>query len=98
MNPCLTCRCGFLVFMLASVARPIRAEAPAREGSIQLMVVERGGTQPTACRVHLRDAAGKPMQPPGLPFWKDHFVCDGRVRIELAPGHYRYEIERGPEY
>jgi hypothetical protein len=50
------------------------------------------------CRVHLADSTGKPHQPPGLPFWKDHFVCDGSIKLKLAPGRYRYEIERGPEW
>lgn len=50
------------------------------------------------CRVHLTDAAGKPHQPAGLPFWKDHFVCDGNASLKLAPGRYVYEIERGPEW
>src|SRR5262245_9233666 len=50
------------------------------------------------CRMHLTDAAGKPHQPAGLPFWKDHFVCNGRVALKLAPGKYTYEIERGPEW
>jgi len=51
-----------------------------------------------ACRVHLKDSAGKPVQPKGLPFWNDHFVCSGEVELPLADGEYTYEIDRGPEY
>ena len=50
------------------------------------------------CRIHLNDGAGKPIQPKGLPFWKDHFVCSGELEQELPPGNYSYEIDRGPEY
>ena len=50
------------------------------------------------CRIHLRDAAGKPVKAPDLPFWHDHFVCTGRVSVAPGPGTYAYEIERGPEY
>src|SRR5262245_28660670 len=50
------------------------------------------------CRIHLLDPAGKPVQAPGQPFWKDHFCCSGRVAIKLPAGKYRYEIERGPEH
>jgi hypothetical protein len=53
---------------------------------------------PLPCRIHLLDAAGKPQQPPGLPFWRDHFVCKGRVTVKLQAGAYSYEIERGPEH
>jgi hypothetical protein len=49
-------------------------------------------------RVHLRDAAGKPQRAGTLPFWHDHFVCDGRVTLALPEGGYSFEVERGPEY
>jgi hypothetical protein len=50
------------------------------------------------CRVHLYDAVGQAVQPPGLPFWYDHFACTGCVPLQLAAGEYTYAIERGPEY
>ena len=50
------------------------------------------------CRVHLQNSEGEVQKPPGLPAWDDHFVCGGTVDIELTPGPYRYEVERGPEY
>ena len=62
------------------------------------MVLDRQTGQPVACRVYLSDAAGKPQRPPALPFWRDHFACPGTARLELAPGDYTYEVERGPEY
>jgi hypothetical protein len=33
-----------------------------------------------------------------FPYWHDHFVCPGNAKLELAPGAYTYEVERGPEY
>ncbi|HEY7118961.1 MAG TPA: CehA/McbA family metallohydrolase [Tepidisphaeraceae bacterium] len=80
----------------ASGAAAAPAAAPDRV-TLELQVSEALG-QPLPCRIHLADAAGKPQQSPGLPFWKDHFVCDGRAALELAPGPYTYQIERGPEY
>ena len=50
------------------------------------------------CRIHLLDPAGKPLEAPGLPFWKDHFVCPGNVNLPLPAGEYSYVIERGPEH
>lgn len=55
-----------------------------------------GATIP--CRIHLLDSAGKPLDAPGLPFWKDHFVCTGQVDLSPRAGAYSYVIERGPEY
>lgn len=50
------------------------------------------------CRIHLRDAGGTPVKAKGLPFWNDHFVCDGSASVEVPTGEYEWEIERGPEY
>jgi hypothetical protein len=48
--------------------------------------------------VHLTDATGKPVRAGKLPFFRDHFVCPGAARLELAPGQYAYVVERGPEW
>jgi hypothetical protein len=66
--------------------------------AIDLAVVDKATGKPVPCRVHLADPAGKPVQAPGLPFWRDHFVCPGTVRLDLPPGRYAYEVERGPEW
>jgi len=71
--------------------------ALARAVDVRLTVVGENG-RPLACRIHLKDRSGKPVQPGQLPFWRDHFVCDGVARLELAPGNYSYELDRGPEY
>lgn len=50
------------------------------------------------CRIHVNDSTGRPWRAKDLPFWRDHFVCPGSAKLELAPGKYTYEVERGPEY
>jgi hypothetical protein len=69
-------------------------------GTVRLRIVERKADRdaPIPARVHLADAGGKPVLAPGLPAWRDHFNCDGDVRLDLRPGRYTYTIERGPEY
>lgn len=51
-----------------------------------------------ACRIHLRNAAGEALFPPGFPRFHDHFVFPGRGSFELPAGSYTYEVERGPEF
>lgn len=85
---------GLIVFLLASflaAAEPSRIEWNIRDAATK---------EKTPCRIHLLDANGKPVKPEdlALPYWKDHFVCDGSASFSLPPGNYRYEIERGPEY
>jgi hypothetical protein len=67
-------------------------------GTVKLTVVEKNSDQPIPCRIHLKDKSGKPQRAEPLPFWHDHFVCAGTVQLNLPPGAYSYEIERGPEY
>ncbi|HTL55664.1 MAG TPA: hypothetical protein VL361_08285 [Candidatus Limnocylindrales bacterium] len=50
------------------------------------------------CRIHLKDPSGKPVRAKTLPFWHDHFVCAGVAELDLAPGTYRFELDRGSEY
>ena len=49
------------------------------------------------CRMHLRDSGGNSVKPPSMPFWSDRFVFAGEVQLELTPGDFHYEIERGPK-
>jgi hypothetical protein len=84
---------------LALVALLLVPPAYGEEKAVELKInVDDAAGQPVPCRIHLLDAEGKPQRAESLPFWKDHFTCSGRVNLHLAPGRYRYEIERGPEH
>ena len=65
---------------------------------IEITVVDKATGKPVPCRIHLKDPAGKPVKADPLPFWRDHFVCPGSVKLDLAAGKYAYEVERGPEW
>src|SRR5205085_11783399 len=66
------------------------------ERTVTIRVFDGDSTVP--CRIHLYDQENKPQRAPGLPFWFDHFVCNGTVKLKLAAGKYHYVIERGPEW
>jgi hypothetical protein len=65
---------------------------------LRLTIVESDAQKPVPCRIHLKDASGKPLRPGGLPFWHDHFVSPGVAKLDLTPGAYKFEVDRGPEY
>jgi hypothetical protein len=67
-------------------------------GRVEIVVTDKATGKPVPCRVHLKDAAGKAQKADKLPFWFDHFVCGGEVTLNLPPGKYTVEVERGPEY
>lgn len=74
------------------------APAAARNGQLQITVVDRETGKPLPCRMHLEAANGKPRKAEKLPFWHDHFVLPGAVTLSLPIGGYTFEIERGLEY
>ncbi len=80
---------------LVSVPRLIFAQ---RSGKLQLRVVDESSGQPIAVRMHLRDSRNRPVVPRGFVSWHDHFVFDGKAELELPPGEYTFQLERGPEY
>lgn len=80
-----------LAFSLSSVSR-------AADERFELTVVDKKSGEPIPCRMHLKDARGNVRKIGRLPFWKDHFVFDGKITFELPPGIYTFELERGPEY
>ena len=83
----LTCAWLLLGYARGAAATPV-----------EFVVLDGAIASPLPSRIHLQDSAGRPMKPPVLPAWSDHFVCDGKATIELPPGAHRYVIERGPEY
>lgn len=85
--------------------RPLLLAAPicaccltAQSATLQIVALDADTDKPLPCRVHIKDAAGKPVRPKGLPFWHDHFVCAGTAQVDLSPGTPTYQIDRGPEY
>jgi hypothetical protein len=72
--------------------------SPARGAPVRFTILDADTGKPVPCRIHLKNASGKPAHPNGLPFWHDHFSCPGAAELDLAPGAYAYEIDRGPEF
>jgi hypothetical protein len=72
--------------------------AAPNDGELTIAVADQDTKQPLAARMHLRDSQDRPVIPPKVVSWKDHFVFFEKITLELKPGHYRFTIERGPEY
>lgn len=90
---------GLLPVVLIPFSLWFAAPAGAQDTTTTLQInVDDSDGNPLPCRIHLADSEGRPQRAAGQPFWNDHFVCSGRVALELAPGMYRYQIERGPEH
>lgn len=98
------------IALVVIVARPEAFSgvgADTSRGRLEIRVSEKAATgktgesgerEPLPCRVHLADPSGRALQAPGLPFFRDHFNCEGSVDLDLPAGEYRYTIARGPEY
>ena len=72
--------------------------AEGTKGSLRLQVSESRAAARLPARVHLSGPDGTAVKAPGLPFFRDHFNCDGEVTLQLDGGLYEYTVERGPEY
>lgn len=69
--------------------------------TLSLRIVEKdpsGKESPLPSRVHLLGPDSKPVQAPGLPFFRDHLSSEGSLSVKVEPGAYTYTVERGPEY
>ena len=66
--------------------------------NVTINVHDKKTGKPTPCRIHIKDAAGKPQRANELPLWFDHSVPPGSAQLQLAAGKYTIEIERGPEF
>jgi hypothetical protein len=87
---------SFLANVIFAALVTTHAAEPSN-AHLTLTVTDSAGAAMPA-RIHLKDSAGRPHQPPQFPFWRDHFVCAGGARLALAPGTYSLEVERGPEF
>jgi hypothetical protein len=83
--------------ILSALGCAVLAASFAHAAPVSLHITDASGAV-MPCRVHLRDATGQPVRPPDLPFWFDHFVCTGDVKLDLPAGSYTFTIERGPEH
>lgn len=91
--------CQAVILILVACGLPrFTIAAPPKTGKVVLKVVDKQSRESLAVRMHLKDAKGKAVRPPDLPFWDDHFVFDGEITLDLPPGNYAFELERGPEY
>ena len=70
----------------------------ATGGELEIRVIDKDTGRPISVRMHVKDPRGKPVKPPRLPFWHDHFVVPAKAVLKLRPGTYTFEMERGPEY
>lgn len=70
----------------------------ANTGQVEIRVVDAADGELIPARMHLKDQNGKPVKLPKTIYWHDHFVLPGVMVLELKPGMYNFEIERGPEY
>lgn len=73
-------------------------DGKAESGQVTFTILDSGTEMPTACRIHLSDAAGRSVLCDHLPSFRDHFSCPGTAELTLPSGEYTYAIERGPEY
>ena len=89
-------RLAFVVLVLAGTGPS--TGALARNGEFEIRVVDHDGGEPVAVRMHLKNARGRPYRPRLRTTWHDHITFDGKVVLNLPPGHYRFQMERGPEY
>lgn len=90
---------GFVVVLfLAVFLAPRAVSAASAAGQLEIRVIDQDTKQPIAVRMHLKDPRGRPVKAAKLPFWHDHVLIPGRAVLELGPGKYTFELERGPEY
>ena len=89
------CNLQFAICLLHFAFTPI---AHAAGGKLDLTVIDAETGKPLACRMHLKNQAGRPQTVPKQPYFHDHFVFSGQISLKLPRGNYSFEIERGPEY
>ncbi len=70
----------------------------AESVELTVLTVDQANGHPMPARVHLVDGNKKPIRPPALPFWRDHFSSPGQATIPIEPGSYSITVERGPEW
>ncbi len=87
-----------LTYWTSSVSNGQVAGRKADTGRVTFTILDAATDEPIAGRIHLADAAGKPVLCDRLPSFRDHFSCPGQATLTLPSGRYTYAMERGPEY
>ncbi|HEY2882569.1 MAG TPA: hypothetical protein VGJ15_09050 [Pirellulales bacterium] len=67
-------------------------------GQLEIRVIDHDTGQPIAVRMHLKNAQGRAIKPPGAPTLGDHFVFSDKIMLRLPNGGYEFLVERGGEY
>jgi hypothetical protein len=84
--------------LAATIGAAVLAQAQDPTARVEITILDKATGKAMPGRIHLNDAAGKGQRAAKLPFWNDHFVCPGTVALDVAPGKYTLEVERGPEF
>ena len=79
-------RLAALIFVL-SLALPAGLHA---SGQLEVHVIDRDTGEPLAVRMHLKNAQGKVIKPPGVPALGDHFVFYDKIVLHLPNGGYEF--------
>ena len=67
-------------------------------GQLELSVIDSESKEPIAVRIQLRNARGKLISIPKSVKIGRQTCFDGTIVLDLAAGHYAFQMERGPEY
>jgi hypothetical protein len=81
--------CGAALWLTAAAASTSRG---ANGGEFRINVIDAKTGDPLACRIHLKNAKGQPQKAARMPFWSDHFVFPGKVKLKLPRGNYSFEL------
>ncbi len=93
-SPVLAPLLGSLLFAAPAVA----TQRAAAQVELEIRVIDQDTNQLIPVRMHLRDGRGRPVIPPDVISWHDHFIVPGVAVLQLRAGEYTFEMERGPEY
>ncbi len=80
-----------LLFVFSSLVQA------AEYGTLEITVTDRETMQPTQCRMHLINSAGKPVKVPGAIMHGDHAVFADKITLQLPLGGYFFTMEQGTE-
>ncbi|HEY4313560.1 MAG TPA: hypothetical protein VGN12_29175 [Pirellulales bacterium] len=86
--------CGAFCLVIGAASKLLATNG----GEFRITVVDAQTREPIACRLHLKNAKGAPQKAARMPFWNDHFVFPGNVKLRLPRGNYTFELDHGPEY